>query len=319
MARRGRLSYCETVPSIVVLESDGLGREHLLELLGAAGHVVTVVETGDEALERWRTARHEVAILAEDAPGLPAAEIAARMKSETPHVFAPVLLITPHANDVGARVAGLSIADDVVSRPFWPEEVLARVEALLRTRQLIDQLRVARAELEARAVSDSATGLRSRAFLLERLQEEWKRAQRYNEPLTLTVIGIEGLSAIESKRGAPFSTKLLREVAAVTQRGLRQIDVVTRFGIDELAALLPNTHFAGALVCAERLVRALAALRVDDETIRPTMGIAFFPGKDVVEPADLLRLAQRALDRAREEGAGAICLVQHQGYLFTPR
>jgi diguanylate cyclase (GGDEF)-like protein len=307
------------VPSIVVLEPDGIGREQLVELLSAAGHTVTVVETGEEALERWRAARHEIAILAEDAPGLPASELAGRMKAETPHVFAPVLLITPHANDVGARVAGLSIADDVVSRPFWPEEVLARVEALLRTRHLVDQLRVARAELEARAVSDSTTGLRSRAFLLERLQEEWKRAQRYNEPLTLVLIGVDGIPAVQTRRGGPFADRLLREIAAVTQRLLRQIDVVTRFGGDELAALLPNTHFAGALVCAERLSRALAALRVDDEVARATMGIAFFPGKDVIDPGDLVRLAQRALDRAREEGTGAICLVQHQGYLFTPR
>jgi hypothetical protein len=48
------------------------------------------------------------------------------------------------------------------------------------------------------------------------------------------------------------------------------------------------------------------------------MGIAFHPNREVAEPADLLRLAEKALARAREEGPGRICLWQHQGYLFEP-
>ena len=49
------------------------------------------------------------------------------------------------------------------------------------------------------------------------------------------------------------------------------------------------------------------------------MGIAFYPGKDVNDATDLLRMAARALERAREEGPGSICLYQHQGYLFQPK
>jgi hypothetical protein len=48
------------------------------------------------------------------------------------------------------------------------------------------------------------------------------------------------------------------------------------------------------------------------------MGFSFFPNREVQEPNDLLRLAERAIARAREEGPGHICLWQHQGYLFDP-
>jgi GGDEF domain-containing protein len=57
----------------------------------------------------------------------------------------------------------------------------------------------------------------------------------------------------------------------------------------------------------------------DDFVPTLSMGVSFFPGKDVNEPADLIKLGSRALDRAREEGPGSICLVQHQGYLFQPK
>jgi diguanylate cyclase (GGDEF)-like protein len=112
---------------------------------------------------------------------------------------------------------------------------------------------------------------------------------------------------------------VLLSIANVALKSLRQIDVVCRYGPTELAALLPNTHFAGSLICAERLCRE--ALRSPTEDFVPTvsMGISFYPGKDVSEPADLIKLGSRALDRAREEGPGSVCLVQHQGYLFQPK
>ena len=57
------------------------------------------------------------------------------------------------------------------------------------------------------------------------------------------------------KRGAGTADRLLQAVANASLRSLRQIDVVTRYGAHELAALLPNTHLAGALTCADRLRR----------------------------------------------------------------
>jgi diguanylate cyclase (GGDEF)-like protein len=112
---------------------------------------------------------------------------------------------------------------------------------------------------------------------------------------------------------------VLVAVASVTVQALRQIDLVTRHGPAELAALLPNTHFAGSLVCAERLAKAVRSLEIDGMQPVVSMGIAFYPGKDLQEPQDLVRVAARALERARREGPGYVCLVQHQGYLFRPQ
>src|SRR5260370_6581064 len=135
----------------------------------------------------------------------------------------------------------------------------------------------------------------------------------------MVVRGIDNSRNLVDGRGAPFGERVLQAVAAASLRSLRQIDIVTRYGPSEMAALLPNTHVAGALICAERLRRESSIGTIDD--VRPTvsMGIAFYPGKDVSEPTDLLRSAARALDRARDEGPGSICLVQHQGYLFQPK
>jgi diguanylate cyclase (GGDEF)-like protein len=133
------------------------------------------------------------------------------------------------------------------------------------------------------------------------------------------LLGIEGLREASESRGATFSDRLVAQVAHAAQRSLRQIDVLCRYGPGELAALLPSTHFAGSLVCADRLARELPSSGLDGFVPRVSMGLSFCPGKDVAEPADLLRIASRALDRARAEGPGNICLYQHQGYLYLPK
>ena len=300
--------------AILIVEPPSTARDELERLLLAAGHRVLVVGDGEEALESWRGERQELAILDDAAARMNGAMVAARMKIESPLAFMPVLMVT--ARD---RTGALDVADDAVSRPFDPAEVAARVAALLRTRALVDELRLARAESEARTYADSTTGLRNRAFLGERIGEEFKRAVRYNEPLSLVLLAVEGMRELVDKRGAGTADRMLQAVANAALRSLRQIDVVTRYGAHELAALLPNTHLAGALTCADRLRRETSTAAVDDSKAVVSMGIAFYPGKDVNDATDLLRMAARALERARQEGAGSICLYQHQGYLFQPK
>ncbi len=288
-------------------------RERLVDLLTSAGHKLTLA-AADEALACWRRDRHDLCIVDEGSGGV---ELAQKIKAGLVQEFVPILLIVGRPE---ARAAALAVADDTLARPVDPAELAARVTALLRTRKLVEELRAARAESEARSLADLATGLKNRVFLNERLNEEWKRASRYNEPLSLLLLSVEGLRAAAEGKPPTFADQVLQAVAATTLRSLRQIDVVTRFGPSELAALLPNTHFAGSIICAERLSKEVP--RVDSSVgWQPvvTMGVAFYPGKDVQDPTDLLKLATRALERAREEGPGSICLVQHQGYLFQPK
>jgi diguanylate cyclase (GGDEF)-like protein len=301
---------------ILIVEPLSPARDELERRLRAAGHRVLIAADGEEALIAWRAERHELVIVDESAARLPAVALATRLKHETPLGFMPVLVVTARPE---TRAAVLSAADDAVTRPFDAGEVVARAQALLRTRALVDELRAARAESEARTYSDVTTGLRNRAFLGERLNEEFKRAVRYNEPLSLVLLAVDGWREAVAERGAGAGDRLLQAVASATLRSLRQIDIVTRYGPAELAALLPKTHVAGALICAERIKREIAASPVDLKQPVASMGIAFYPGKDVSDATGLLRIAARALERAREEGPGSICLFQHQGYLFQPK
>lgn len=292
---------------VLVVESPSPLREILEKTLERAGHRAVVAASADEALILARAHPPDAAILDESA----SASVAA-LKSESSPNLLPVLIVTS-CTDPEARIALLQSAEDLVARPYHPREVIARLEGLLKTRRLADELSVLRTES---GLTDPVTGLRNRLFLNERVGEEWKRAVRYSEPLSLLSLSLEDPSGALQRRGSSFRDQVLVCLGAALRRCLRQIDVTSRYGPVELGALLVNTHLAGSLVSADRLRSEVASIRIDDYSPQVVMGISLYPGKDVNEPADLMRLCVQALDRARQEGPGSICLIQHQGYLF---
>jgi diguanylate cyclase (GGDEF)-like protein len=251
-----------------------------------------------------RPANVDVAMIDEAAVGGTAALYSAAVRLRGGDRVAPLpILAIIDRQEPEARAAALQVVDDVLSRPIHLVEVVARIESLLRGRAALGAM-------STRPLEDAMTGLRSRAFFDERVIEEWRRSVRFSEPLALLVVGAVG----ESARGAN-GERSLREVGAALRRALRQIDVLGRFGSREVAALLVNTHLAGALTCAERLRKELAP-PAGQASIEVVMGLAFYPGKDVTSSAELVKTSQRALERATDEGPGSICLIQHQGYLF---
>src|SRR6266542_1312265 len=205
------------MPAILIVEPASPARDELERRLTEAGHRVRIAADGEEALAAWRSERQELAIVDEGAPRVGGLALAMRMKSETQLGYMPVMVVTARA-DTATFTQTLGVADDIVTRPFEVERLVARVQALLRTRSMVDELRVARAESEARTHVDTTTGLRNRAFLGERLNEEFKRAVRYNEPLSLVVMVIEGWRAIIEQRGTAFGDRLLQAVAAAPMR-----------------------------------------------------------------------------------------------------
>ena len=276
--------------------------------LEAAGHRVHCAAVPAAIMEAPRVRegegpsreRPDCVLLDETATGGPAGLYAAalRLRGTGPTPIPTLGVIDRQEPD--ARAAALQVCDDVLSRPAHLVEVVARIESLLRRGAADDR---------AGRTEDPATGLRSRGYLDERVTEEWRRATRFSEPLAFLVAGLAG-----GLRASPRSERGLREVGGALRRSLRQIDVLGRFGSFEVAALLVNTHLAGALTCAERLKKELAQASSGDGGF--ILGLSFYPGKDVASASDLVRTAERALERARAEGPGSVCLIQHQSYLF---
>jgi diguanylate cyclase (GGDEF)-like protein len=133
--------------------------------------------------------------------------------------------------------------------------------------------------------------------LLERLTvHEMTRARRYERPLTLLLVGVEGWSTICAERGRRSAHELLGTLAIRIRRLLRDVDAIGLHGDGRLAILLPETPLDGALVVAGRIER----MATDDVGLKVRLGASLFP-EDAVTVEGLIREADAALDLARLE------------------
>jgi two-component system phosphate regulon response regulator PhoB len=111
----------------------------LLELvrvnLSQAGFEVETAETGRQALERVRRSAPDLLILDLMLPDLSGTEVCRHLRQDSSLAEIPIIMLTARADEVD-RVVGLEVgADDYVTKPFSPRELILRVRAVLRRRQ----------------------------------------------------------------------------------------------------------------------------------------------------------------------------------------
>ncbi|MET0793962.1 MAG: diguanylate cyclase [Polyangiaceae bacterium] len=309
--------------TIVVAEDDRITRELLSGMLRKHGFNVEAVPDGQVAVERVAKGGVDLVLLDILMPRLSGLEACRLLKGMTSDTFLPVVLVTVKT-DSASRVEGLKIgADDYVCKPFDEDELLARVEAMLRIKRLHDHVVEARARLEQLSLHDDLTGLYNYRYLHSRLSEEFKRAERYHDPLACLVVDIDRLQAHNDAGGREAGDRVVCFVADTIRRSVREVDVVARFGGDEFLVVLPSTHFAGSVTVAERIFQD-ANQRLEgweQRSVLPvavSLGVALFPSRDVRTKDALLRGADSALHAAKRDGGNRICVYQQQGHMYTP-
>lgn len=159
-------------------------------------------------------------------------------------------------------------------------------------------------------LNDQTTTLLSRRVLDLVLPQEIARAERHGRPLSLLLISIDRLDAIDGALGTGTSERVLERVGILTRRYFRVHDWLTRFDGNTVCALLPDTEPGIAAVLAERFrlsVRQRLVLQDhrDGRRVPVTLTIAVI-GTEVmppgVGPVEVLREATRAVHRGLMDG-----------------
>lgn len=164
-------------------------------------------------------------------------------------------------------------------------------------------------QVEALAVTDGLTGIFVRGHFLERAREELERARRHRLPYTLLMTDLDHFKRQNDTFGHLVGDVVLKEVARLLQRHLREIDLIARFGGEEFILLLIETGLDHGMAIAQRLRQLVEAqaIRAYDESLTQTisMGVAAFP-----EHGDTLELlierADAALYQAKREGRNRV-------------
>jgi len=112
-------------------------------------------------------------------------------------------------------------------------------------------------ELELMQSVDGLTGLRNRQRFFEDLRREFAASRRYDSPLSLILLDVDGLRTVNETRGYDAGDRLLLALAELLMTRLRVTDIAARIGDDDFAIILPRTPQEGAERLAQRIAEAL--------------------------------------------------------------
>ena len=247
-------------------------------------------------------------------PGIDGFRFLSLIQSKPEYSDVPVIMLTGQ-EDVRAKVKGLELgASDYLTKPFHDEELVARVKVHLKIKALQDELREKNVRLEELSNTDGLTKITNRRHFMEVFELEFMRAERYSAAMTYVMIDLDHFKRINDEYGHLVGDRALIACANVLREGLRAHDVVARYGGEEFALLLPETDLAGARVVAERYRRRIeeTTIAVGEQTVNMTasLGVACCPHDQVNSIDDLIRLADDALYRAKQDGRNRVVFAE---------
>lgn len=217
---------------ILVVEDDDSARQAMAMLLEFEGFEVRTAAGGNAALaivEHWLP---DLVVSDVQMPGGDGFQLVSALRQVDGCRDAPILLVSAR-DEIDRRINGLDLgADDFMSKPLQPEELLARIRAHLRSSHR-------RKALEQACTIDDLTKLLNRRGLDEALAAEYERAKRGGSFCAL-LIDLDGFKVINDSHGHAVGDEVLHKVAQSIEGTRRAVDRAGRWGGDEFVVVLSN-------------------------------------------------------------------------------
>jgi diguanylate cyclase (GGDEF)-like protein len=168
-----------------------------------------------------------------------------------------------------------------------------------------------------RAFLDDVTGIYNARYLLEAVDREARRAERYGNDLSVLFLDLDRFKLVNDRHGHLVGSQALRQLSRLLGSCVRQVDTLARYGGDEFTIILLDTGEQAALEVAERIRRTVEAHAFEAGPgqvmhLTCSIGVSSYPthGRDR-EP--LLDASDKAMYRAKSEGRNRVCSASELG------
>ena len=168
-------------------------------------------------------------------------------------------------------------------------------------------------EIVQLAKTDGLTGLNNHRTFHEDLEEEIKRARRFNRYLTLLLIDIDYFKKFNDTYGHQEGDAALKQLAGIIRQNSRSIDSAARYGGEEFTIILSETNLEGGIKTAERIINEINTHSFDvmgmEAHLTVSIGISIFPD-DAINKEGLIKAADEALYLAKRTGGNRAVTFQ---------
>jgi diguanylate cyclase (GGDEF)-like protein len=289
------------VTTILLADDSVVVRAVVREQLTSQGFTVLEAGDGDAALAICRRVLPDIVLLDVDMPRRDGHSVLVELRRSERTRDIPVVFLTGRV-DVADAVEGLRLgAHDYLRKPVEPVELIARVSAALRIKDLQGELRRRNIELDRVSRTDALTGLYNRRHMEELMAGYGAR------PMSVIMADIDNFKLINDTHGHAAGDESLRCVAAALAGVLRGTDVVGRWGGEEFLAVLVEVSLDAASSVAERMRVAVADTRIrisEGKTLSVTVSLGCAAGSGEAE--SVVHRADDALYQAKAAGRNTV-------------
>jgi diguanylate cyclase (GGDEF)-like protein len=339
------LIAADELPLILIADDDRVMRALICQAMKRDGYRVVEVSNGEECLEVYQKENPDIVLLDAIMPvmdGFACCEALQEISrnhildldsenqnycnvevnfGKTEQLLAsidqtPVLIITGLNDEESVNRAFEVGATDYVTKPInWPV-LRQRVRRLIQQSRLYQYLELANAELNRLATLDGLTQLANRRRFDEYLDQQWRIMQREQRYLALLLCDVDFFKAYNDTYGHQAGDRTLQLVAeAIVAEVKRPADLVARYGGEELAIILPNTHNEGAFILAQQIRESIKSLEISHNSstisdyVTLSIGVACQIPQPSKTPDDLIRIADQALYQAKANGRDRVAIL----------
>ncbi|MDH4100795.1 MAG: diguanylate cyclase [Nitrospirota bacterium] len=291
-----------SIKNILVVEDSRTGADVIVAALEPLDYQIQVAGSAEEGIEAIGRSIPDLIISDIILPGMDGYDFCRKVRERAETRLTPFIFLSCK-DQVDEKVEGLqSGADDYLTKPFAPAELIARVSASLTKMEILLNL----------SNIDGLTGIYNRKHFDERLAQEFKRHSRRDLPFSMVLIDIDNYKEINDTYGHLTGDIVLQEMARFLRMELREQDIIARYGGDEFAVVFPETDKEGAVAVLTRMANEISRRPfpgAGGETVPKvtvSAGVSSYP-RDGLSPEELVSKADEALYRAKRGGRDQVC------------
>lgn len=295
---------------VLVVDDSAVYRKLVEHALEEEAYAPVFAKSGQEALELY--AKHAPSIVITDwmMPDYSGLELCQHIRGDAQHPYTYIIVltsITEKDNVVKGLAAG---ADDYLTKPFDPGELLARIGVGRRTIDLHCEIDAKNRLLEAMAHTDSLTGLPNRRAIEDWANRQLRGAARHGYSLWVVHADLDSFKSINDSYGHDAGDQVLKKFAMVLKDNTRASDISGRMGGDEFLLVITHVEEKHIRTTVERLREQFSSVKFsfggEHISVTASIGVCGFEGTEPPEFSKLVKRADKALYTAKRAGRNQI-------------
>jgi two-component system chemotaxis response regulator CheY len=296
--------------TILVVDDSPVYHKLVADVLANESYAVLFAENGEEALNLFSAHAPSIVITDWNMPDFSGLELCKRIRAQANSPYTYIIVLTSNSEKESV-VQGLAAgADDYLTKPFNPGELLARIEVGRRIINLNRQIDAKSKLLEEEARTDKLTGLPNRRAIEEWAVRQMRAAARHGFPVWVVMTDIDSFKKINDTYGHDAGDAVLQTFAELLKRNTRASDICGRLGGDEFVLVITHVDAESITLTIERFREQFAALSFpfvgQSVSTSASFGVAGLSSGTMPDFGMLLKQADKALYEAKRGGRNRV-------------